>query len=91
MRSFNNTVRHQTLPYAIQKLQAAGYTLVTLAECLGKEPYQYVNAPQAYNVRPFVFLLTTRPNQDFFMTAFYMALLGVTICRWVLVSDTLLL
>ncbi|KAF8637075.1 hypothetical protein AX17_003075 [Amanita inopinata Kibby_2008] len=39
------TTVHQTLPYAIQKLQAAGYRLVTLAECLGEEPYQYVRAP----------------------------------------------
>ncbi|PFH45874.1 carbohydrate esterase family 4 protein [Amanita thiersii Skay4041] len=36
---------HQTLPYAIQRLQAAGYRLVTLAECLGKQPYQSVQAP----------------------------------------------
>jgi len=36
---------HQLLPYAIQKLQAAGYKLVTLAECLGQQPYQYTVAP----------------------------------------------
>ncbi|CAA7269509.1 unnamed protein product [Cyclocybe aegerita] len=30
---------HDVLPYAIQKLQAAGYQLVTLAECIGEEPY----------------------------------------------------
>jgi len=39
------TTAHQVLPYAIQKLQAAGYTLVTLAECLGLSPYQSVGAP----------------------------------------------
>ncbi|KJA21062.1 carbohydrate esterase family 4 protein [Hypholoma sublateritium FD-334 SS-4] len=39
------TTAHQVLPYAIQTLQAAGYKLVTLAECLGKAPYQSVVAP----------------------------------------------
>ncbi|KJA21037.1 carbohydrate esterase family 4 protein [Hypholoma sublateritium FD-334 SS-4] len=39
------TTAHQVLPYAIQRLQAAGYKLVTLAECLGKKPYQSVVAP----------------------------------------------
>ncbi|EDR10826.1 carbohydrate esterase family 4 protein [Laccaria bicolor S238N-H82] len=39
------TTVHQVLPYAIKKLQAAGYRLVTLAECLGKAPYQSVAAP----------------------------------------------
>ncbi|KAJ8516272.1 hypothetical protein ONZ45_g6394 [Pleurotus djamor] len=34
------------LPYAIQRLQQAGYELVTLAECLGEEPYQWVGTPQ---------------------------------------------
>jgi len=38
---------HEVLPYAIQKLQAAGYNLVTLAECLGMEPYQSVGSPVA--------------------------------------------
>ena len=40
------TTAHQVLPYAIQKLQAAGYKLVTVAECLGKQPYQSQAAPQ---------------------------------------------
>jgi peptidoglycan/xylan/chitin deacetylase (PgdA/CDA1 family) len=35
----------QVLPYAIRKLQAAGYNLVTLAECLGRAPYQSVGSP----------------------------------------------
>ncbi|KAG8712548.1 Carbohydrate esterase 4 protein [Ceratobasidium sp. 394] len=39
------TTAHQVVPYAIQKLQAAGYKLVTLAECLGEQPYQSVGAP----------------------------------------------
>ncbi|TFK95792.1 carbohydrate esterase family 4 protein [Pterulicium gracile] len=33
------------LPYAISKLTEAGYELVTLAECLGEEPYQNVGKP----------------------------------------------
>jgi len=40
------TTAHQTLQYAITKLKGAGYRLVTVAECLGKQPYQFVNAPQ---------------------------------------------
>ncbi|KAG8686469.1 Carbohydrate esterase 4 protein, partial [Ceratobasidium sp. 395] len=39
------TTAKQVLPYAIQKLQAAGYQLVTVAECLGKQPYQSVGSP----------------------------------------------
>ncbi|KAF8599422.1 carbohydrate esterase family 4 protein [Ceratobasidium sp. AG-I] len=37
---------HEVIPYAIQKLQAAGYKLVTLAECLGLPAYQSVGTPQ---------------------------------------------
>ena len=36
---------HQVLPYAIKKLQAAGYRLVTVSECTGLQPYQSVQAP----------------------------------------------
>jgi len=39
------TTVQEVLPYAIQKLQAAGYNLVTLAECLNMPPYQSVQAP----------------------------------------------
>lgn len=35
----------QVLPYAISKLQAAGYQLVTVAECLGVNPYQFTVPP----------------------------------------------
>jgi len=38
---------HTVVPYAIQKLQAAGYKLVTLAECLGLPAYQSVGSPSA--------------------------------------------
>ncbi|CAE6401881.1 unnamed protein product [Rhizoctonia solani] len=37
---------HEVIPYVIPKLQAAGYKLVTLAECLGQQPYQSVGSPQ---------------------------------------------
>jgi len=35
------TTVHQVLPYAIRKLQAAGYRLVSLAECTGLPAYQW--------------------------------------------------
>lgn len=38
---------HVVLPRAIGILQAKGYKLVTVAECLGVEPYQSVSAPQS--------------------------------------------
>jgi len=34
------------LPHAISVLQAAGYNLVTVAECMGMQPYQTVTSPQ---------------------------------------------
>jgi len=37
---------YDVLPHAIQVLQGAGYKLVTLAECVGEVPYQWVVAPQ---------------------------------------------
>lgn len=42
----------QVVPYAIQRLQQAGYRLVTLAECLGQQPYQWVGEPQTRDVCP---------------------------------------
>ncbi|KAB5588506.1 hypothetical protein CTheo_8053 [Ceratobasidium theobromae] len=41
----------QVLPYAISKLQAAGYQLVTVAECLGVNPYQFTVPPGNRDVR----------------------------------------
>jgi len=38
------------LPYAISRLQGAGYRLVTVAECLGLPPYQSVGSPQTPDV-----------------------------------------
>ncbi|KAM6490152.1 carbohydrate esterase family 4 protein [Amanita muscaria] len=46
----HETTVTEILPYAIEKLQAAGYKLVTVAECLGKQPYQYVSPPAQYDV-----------------------------------------
>nr|ADX07300.1 putative chitin deacetylase [Flammulina velutipes] len=37
---------YDVLPYAIDRLQSAGYQLVTVAECLGMEPYQNVGQAQ---------------------------------------------
>jgi len=37
---------YEVLPYAIAKLKGAGYKLVTVAECIGKDPYQNVGEPQ---------------------------------------------
>ncbi|KAJ8453656.1 hypothetical protein ONZ45_g19624 [Pleurotus djamor] len=34
------------IPQAIQRLKQAGYRLVTVAECLGQQPYQSVGQPQ---------------------------------------------
>ncbi|KEP47598.1 carbohydrate esterase family 4 protein [Rhizoctonia solani 123E] len=46
----HDTTAYDVLPYAIQKLQAAGYRLVTVAECLGEQPYQSVGSPQTPDV-----------------------------------------
>ncbi|KAF5327911.1 hypothetical protein D9619_004027 [Psilocybe cf. subviscida] len=47
--TLNHEVHQQTaqvlLPFAIKALQDAGFKLVTLAECLGKTPYQWTQAP----------------------------------------------
>jgi len=42
-----DTSAHEVLPYAIKVLQGAGYKLVTVAECLGENPYLRVEAPSA--------------------------------------------
>jgi len=43
------------VPYAINKLQAAGYKLVSVAECLGRDRYWSVGNPAIRDVR-FLFL-----------------------------------
>jgi peptidoglycan/xylan/chitin deacetylase (PgdA/CDA1 family) len=40
------TTAHDVLPYAIKLLVGKGYKLVTLAECLGVDPYQSVSNPK---------------------------------------------
>lgn len=42
--------RFEVLPVAIDVLQRAGYQLVTLAECVGQNPYQWVGSPQTPGV-----------------------------------------
>ncbi|KAJ3562818.1 hypothetical protein NP233_g9339 [Leucocoprinus birnbaumii] len=46
------TSAETVLPAVIQKLQAAGYQLVTVAECLGIEPYKAQGVPYARDVNP---------------------------------------
>ena len=41
------------LPRSIQLLQSKGYKLVTVAECLGMEPYQSVGQPGMPDVSSF--------------------------------------
>ena len=50
--------RFEVLPVAIDVLQQAGYKLVTLAECVGQNPYQWVGSPQTPGVR-FTSLMTS--------------------------------
>jgi len=63
MMSFNHAEQtaHVIVPHAIQVLQQNGYRLVTVAECLGMEPYQSVGQPEqvSRNVCPFFWILTT--------------------------------
>jgi peptidoglycan/xylan/chitin deacetylase (PgdA/CDA1 family) len=40
-----STTASDVIPHAIKVLQGAGYKLVTLAECLGKAPYQHIGPP----------------------------------------------
>ncbi|KAH7106816.1 carbohydrate esterase family 4 protein [Auriculariales sp. MPI-PUGE-AT-0066] len=37
----------ESMPYALDKLKQAGYTFVKVSECLGIEPYQFVQEPAA--------------------------------------------
>ncbi|PPQ67968.1 hypothetical protein CVT24_003161, partial [Panaeolus cyanescens] len=46
----HETSIRQTLPYAIEQLQGAGYKLVTLSECLGTSPYLNVAEPSPRDV-----------------------------------------
>ncbi|KAF9449454.1 carbohydrate esterase family 4 protein [Macrolepiota fuliginosa MF-IS2] len=46
------TTATDVLPYYIKRLQAAGYRLVTLAECTGLPAYQLIEAPREHDVGP---------------------------------------
>jgi hypothetical protein len=48
-------VSEQVLPSIIGNFQAAGYQLVTVAECLGAQPYQTVGSPAARDVSKYRF------------------------------------
>jgi hypothetical protein len=67
---------YEVIPYAIEKLQNAGYQLVTLAECLGEQPYQSVGAPSARDVRLF-FLHFPSSSANFVLTLVDLDLLSV--------------
>ena len=41
-------------PHAIKVLQSAGYKLVTVAECLGQQPYLSTGPPTAVRFSPFI-------------------------------------
>jgi hypothetical protein len=43
---------HDVLPHAISVLQASGYRLVTLAECLDMPAYQSVGPPESVRLYP---------------------------------------
>ncbi|PPR06234.1 hypothetical protein CVT24_000625 [Panaeolus cyanescens] len=45
-----DTTVFQVIPEVLKRLKQAGYRMVTLAECLGKQPYQSVKAPQERTV-----------------------------------------
>jgi hypothetical protein len=49
---------HQVLSFAIQKLQSAGYRLVSVADCLGQAPYLNTQPPGQRDVRAQVLLFT---------------------------------
>ena len=71
--------RHQVLSFAIQKLQAAGYRLVSVADCLGMPPYLWTGTPQHRHVSHFLLLKKIAPLMWILLTDFYFYLveLGV--------------
>lgn len=54
---FPETSIEQVLPFAIKTLKEAGYSLVTVAECLGEKPYHSVGQPQERTVGNFCSLI----------------------------------
>jgi hypothetical protein len=51
--------------YAIDKLQAANYTLVTVAECLGLAPYSFVGQLGTRDVSMFLVSATYRSSDPY--------------------------
>jgi len=47
---FLETTANTLLPFAINLLQSHGYNLVTMAECLGLQPYAAIGTPQTQTV-----------------------------------------
>ncbi|KAJ1302871.1 hypothetical protein OPQ81_003171 [Rhizoctonia solani] len=41
------TTPHKVIPYALQKIKEKGYKMVTVAQCLGMEPYQVITSPSS--------------------------------------------
>ena len=72
--------RYEVLPFAIGVLHNAGYNLVTVAECVGQSPYQWVANPQTPGVRsPLsnpVYIQTDLCNHVLTMTTARLALLN---------------
>jgi len=56
------------LPYAIETLKGAGYRLVTIAECLGEEPYHSVGKPQPRTVSTFALICHDTANESIILT-----------------------
>ena len=46
----SETTAHIIVPHVLKALNAAGYKMVTLAECLNMEPYQSVTSPQQVTI-----------------------------------------
>lgn len=40
-----SSTAHKVVPHIVPQLLAAGYSLVTVGECLGSKPYQHVGKP----------------------------------------------
>ena len=66
----SETTVKEVLPHAIKKLKDAGYRLVTVAECLGMEPYQSRWEPETPDVCPLFAYYPFRRSNPLRFTAF---------------------
>ncbi|KAK1223384.1 hypothetical protein PQX77_013747, partial [Marasmius sp. AFHP31] len=61
--ALNHEVKQETvqivMPKVVNMLKDAGYRMVTVAECLGMQPYQKIENPQTPDVRPSPSFLAT--------------------------------